>query len=63
MEIIYDTGDKGDICRKLNKWVSNGWDLTTKFIKIVGGGNSAWITIYYDSELDFVNKDTSVSSL
>ena len=56
MYILCYNGDKCDIQEKLNRWVYNGWDLTKKFIKISGGGNANWYTIFYDSSLDKENK-------
>ena len=56
MYVSFDSGDKLDIQKRLNKWVSNGWDLTKKFIKISGGGSTNWYTIFYDSCLDSENK-------
>lgn len=56
MYITSTEGQRGDILEKINTWVSNGWNLTDKFIQITGGGNSSWYTIFYDSSLDYKNK-------
>lgn len=49
-------GPRGDILKKINTWVSNGWNLTDKFIQIAGGGNSGWYTMFYDFSLDHKNE-------
>ena len=55
MHITFYEGHKNDIIGKLNEWQDNGWNLTSKFVKIAGGGNSGWFTVFYDRELDYKN--------
>jgi len=51
--ITYKTEEKYEITKLMNEWRKNGWDLTKKFIKIAGCGNSNWCTVFYESDLDF----------
>ena len=51
--IKFTSEDRYEIAKLMNKWRENGWDLTKKFIKIVGWGNSNWCTVFYESDLDF----------
>ena len=62
MRITTDLGDRNEVRILLNKWISNGWDINKKFIRIAGIGNSSWFTVFYDDELDGVCKDNESES-
>ena len=51
--ITFTSDNINEITKLMNKWRKNGWDLTKKFIKIAGCGNSNWCTVFYESDLDF----------
>lgn len=51
MKIVYKTfSSEEKLTEHINKWISNGYNINTKFIRIVHTGD--YYTVFYPENLD-----------
>lgn len=50
--VVNNCKDRNQVCRKLNKWIQHGWNLSRHFIQINWINTCNEYVVFYDSILD-----------